>query len=296
MSKGFTSFKGRTAVITGAASGIGRALAEQLWTEGCNLALVDVDNAGLNAVSDALRKTRNSGSLTMHITDVADRQSMQALPAAIAAAHGEIQLLFNNAGIGYEAAFPQTSLETWDRVLGVNLWGVIHGCHFFLPYLARTKHAHIVNISSLFGIIGMPGQTAYSASKYAVRGLSESLREELHATTVGLTLVHPSSVATNIMKASDGDDPELLAHLSKWYDKNAMAPEIAAAKIIRAVKKGHPRLLISPESYLADYIKRLMPVAGNKLTCDLIISVLGLEHMRDKRSDQWRREMGLGSE
>jgi short-subunit dehydrogenase len=176
-------------------------------------------------------------------------------------------------------------------VLGVNLWGVIHGCHFFMPHLAKADRGHIVIPSSMFGLVGMPGQTAYCASKYALRGLSESLWEELRTTTVGLTLVHPGSVATNIMKTSDGDDPELMAHLARWYEQNALAPREAAEQILAAVQKGRARLLISPEAYLADYVKRLLPVTGNKWICDLVIRTLDLEHMRDKRNEQWQQTM-----
>jgi NAD(P)-dependent dehydrogenase (short-subunit alcohol dehydrogenase family) len=291
MLKRITSFEGRTAVITGAAGGIGRALSRLLWGKGCRLALVDVDSVALEALAIGLCETRRGSELSLHTADVSNRDAMRALPAEVVAAHGHVNLLVNNAGIGYEGAFQQTSLETWDRVLGINLLGMIHGCHFFLPYLARADTAHIVNMSSLFGFVGMPGQSAYCTSKYAVRGFSESLREELITTNIGLTLVHPGSVATNIILASDGDDPELMEHLAKWYAKNAMAPQVAAERILEAVQKGHPRLLIGTESYLADYLKRLLPVTGNKLFCDLVIRTLGLEHMREKRREQWRQTM-----
>ncbi len=291
MSKGLRHFEGRTAVITGAASGIGRELARLLWDRGCGLALVDLDTEGLGALAADLGAGQGGPRISVHTTDVADRAAMRALPAEVIAEHGQVNLLVNNAGIGYEGAFPQTSLETWDQVLGVNLWGVIHGCHVFMPHLARADQGHIVNMSSLFGIVGMPGQTAYSASKFAVRGLSEALWEELRSTTVGLTLVHPGSVATNIMQTSDGDDPELMAYLAAWYEQNAMAPRIAAQRILGAIQKGKPRLLVAREAYLADYIKRLLPVAGNKMVCDLAIRVLGLEHMRAKRSGQWQETM-----
>lgn len=285
------NLQGRTAVITGAASGIGRELAVLLWEQGCGLALVDLDEGGLEAIADQLQSNGAGPRVSLHKADVAERTRMQALPEEVMAAHGQVNLLFNNAGIGYEGAFPQTSLETWDHVLGVNLWGVIHGCHFFMPHLAKADTAHIVNMSSLFGVVGMPGQSAYSASKFAVRGLSESLWEELRTTHVGLTLVHPGSVATNIMQTSDGDDPELMAYLANWYDKNAMAPKAAAERILKAVQKGQRRLMIAPEAYVADYVKRMLPVAGNKLVSDVVIRALGLQHMRDKRSAQWQKTM-----
>ena len=287
MSKGIEQLRGKVAVITGAASGIGRALAEGLAVKGCNLALVDVDQAGL----DALQAQLSGVDVTTHIADVSDRARMRALAEEVAAAHPAIHILINNAGIGYEAAFPQTGLDAWDTVLGVNLWGVIHGCHFFMPHLAKVPRAHIVNLSSLFGIVGMAGQTAYCTSKFAVRGLSESLWEELRTTTIGLTVVHPGSVATNIMKTSDGDDPELLERVSTWFEKNAIPPERAAAQIIKAIEKGKPRLMVTKEAVFADVVKRLLPVGGNKFIGDAVIREIGLEDMRAKRKTQWQETM-----
>ena len=136
---------------------------------------------------------------------------MQELAGEVVAAHGAVHVLINNAGIGHEAAFPQTSLDDWERIVDVNLWGVIYGCHFFMPHLAKVDRAHIVNVSSLFGIVAMPGQSAYCATKFAVRGLSESLWEELRATSVGLTVVHPAAVATDIMKTRQRRRPRASA-------------------------------------------------------------------------------------
>jgi NAD(P)-dependent dehydrogenase (short-subunit alcohol dehydrogenase family) len=288
MSHGIPDIDGRTAVITGAASGIGRQVALQLSALGANLALVDVDEAGLAKLSAELRTDRR---VSQHLADVSNRERMATLAPEVAAEHDQLHILLNNAGIGYEAAFPQTPLDAFDRVLGINLWGVIHGCHFFMPYLAKADWAHIVNMSSLFGFVGMPGQTAYCASKYAVRGFSEALWEELRTTRVGLTVVHPGGVATNVMKASDGDDPELLAHLAGWYEANAYPPAKAAGHIITAIQKGRRRLLITPEAYLADVVTRLMPVWGNKAVGDVFIRVLKLEHMREVRKTQWERTM-----
>ncbi len=287
MSKGIQDLNGKLAVVTGAASGIGRALSIGLAAKGCNLALVDMDQAGL----EALRAQIEGVQVTTHIADVGDRERMKVLADQVAAAHDGIHLLINNAGIGYEAAFPQTSLEAWDKVMGVNLWGVIHGCHFFMPHLAKVPRAHIVNLSSLFGVIGMAGQTAYCTSKFAVRGLSESLWEELRDTNIGLTVVHPGGVATNIMKRSEGDDPELLKRISSWFERNAIPPERAAAQIIGAIQSGKPRLMITKEAVFGDLVKRVFPVFGNKLMGDAVIKSIGLEDMRAKRLIQWKETM-----
>lgn len=289
--KGIPRLRGKVAVITGAASGIGRALAIGLHAKGCHLALVDLDREGLSRLQIVLSEAGNQAAVTTHAADVSDRSRMSALAQEVADAHGEVHLLINNAGIGHEAAFPQTSLDDWDRIMGVNLWGVIYGCHYFMPYLAKVERAHIVNLSSLLGIIGMPGQSAYCTTKFAVRGLSESLWEELRATSIGLTVVHPGAVATNIMKTAQGDDPDLLRRLTSWYEQHAVPSERAAAQIIKAVEKGTPRVLITPEGTFGDFLKRLMPVTGNKLMTDAAIRTVGVEDMRAKRLAQWRETM-----
>jgi NAD(P)-dependent dehydrogenase (short-subunit alcohol dehydrogenase family) len=293
--KGIRQLSGRVAVITGAASGIGRALAFGLWEKGCHLGLVDLDEEGLADLQLELSGSARHQAVTTHVANVGDRVRMRDLAREVVEAHGAVHLLINNAGIGYEAAFPQTSLDDWDRIVDVNLWGVIYGCHFFMPHLAKADRSHIVNMSSLFGIVAMAGQTAYSTTKFAVRGFSESLAEELQATTVGLTVVHPGAVATNIMKRTRGDDPELLQRLVHWYERHAMSPARVAAQIIRAVEKGTPRLLITPEAFFGDLLKRLMPVAGNTLFVDAVIRVLGVEDMRAKRIKQWRETMVEGA-
>jgi short-subunit dehydrogenase len=292
--KGIPGLTGKVAVVTGAANGIGRALAQGLFTKGCRLALVDLDRDGLTRLQQELGAAGGSQTVTTHVVDVGDRERMRELAREVAGAHGAVHLLINNAGVGYEAAFPQTGLEEWDRIVSVNLWGVIHACHFFLPHLAKVDRAHIVNMSSLFGIVAMPGQTAYSTTKFAVRGFSESLAEELRATTVGLTVVHPGAVATGIMKRTRGDDPELLQRLVTWYERNAMAPDLVAAKIIRAIETGSPRVVVTPEAFFGDFLKRLLPVSGNKIFVDFVIRVLGVEHMRAKRIQQWRETMVEG--
>ena len=288
---GIRELNGKVAVVTGAASGIGRALALGLRQKCCHLALVDSDHDGLTRLHAELVGSGRAQVVTTHVADVGERARMRELAREVVEAHGAVHVLINSAGIAHEAAFPQTRLDDWDRIINVNLMGVIHGCHFFMPHLAKVDRAHIVNLSSLLGIVAMAGQTAYGATKFAVRGLSEALWEELRATSVGLTLVHPGAVATNMMKRSSGDDPELLQRLTRWYERHAMPPERVAARIIRAVEKGTPRLLIAPEVFLGDFLRRLMPVAGNKLMVDAIIRLLGVEDMRAKRIQRWHETM-----
>ena len=291
MGKGIRQLDGKVAVITGAASGIGRALAFVLRKKGCHLALVDLDANGFDALGRDLRAAYPTGNLSLHALNVADKDHMKALAYEVAEAHGGVHLLINNAGVAYEGSFPQTGLDNWERVMGVNLWGVIYGCHYFMPYLAKVERAHIVNLSSLLGIVGMAGQTVYCTTKFAVRGFSEALWEELRTTEIGLTVVYPGSVATNIMKTADGDDPQLMRRLSDWYEQNAISPHRVAAQIVAAVEKGKPRLLITREVVFADCVKRLLPVVGNRIIGDIVIRVLGLEDMREKRKLRWQQTM-----
>jgi short-subunit dehydrogenase len=289
--KGIRELNGKVAVVTGAASGIGRALALGLWGKGCHLGLIDFDEDGLRRLRLELAELGRHQTITTHVADVADRARMSEVASEVVEAHDAVHVLINNAGIGHEAAFPQTSLDDWDRVVGTNLWGVIHGCHFFMPHLAKSGRAHIVNVSSLFGIVAMPGQTAYCATKFAVRGLSESLGEELRTTSVGLTHVHAGAVATNIMKSAKGDDPEVMERLVRWFERKGMPPERVAGRIIGAIEKGTPRLLISPEVVLGDLLKRLAPNRGDKVIGDAAIRMIGMEDIRARRIRQWQETM-----
>lgn len=254
---------GRVAVVTGAASGIGRATSELLARRGCALALVDVNAKGLVEVADAIRA--GGGAASLHEVDVADREQMRALPEAVLAEHGAVHLLVNNAGVSVGAEFSDHSLEDFDWVVGVNFWGVVHGCKFFLPHLLEQEEAHIVNISSLFGIVGFPSQSSYSATKFAVRGFSESLSAELAASGVGVTVVHPGAIRTNIMRDSRVYDEVLRRRSQEIFDSRGLEPEVAAARIVRAVERGRLRLLIAREARLGDWLKRLFPALTERI-------------------------------
>lgn len=160
-----------------------------------------------------------------------------------------------------------------------------------MPHLAKVERAHIVNLSSFLGIVALPGQSAYCTTKFAVRGLSESLWEELRATSIGLTVVHPGAVATNIMARAGGDDPELLERISQWFERRAVSPERVSARIIRAIERGTPRVLIAPEAAFGDALKRLAPVVGNRLVDGAVVQVLRLKDLRAKRAAQWHKTM-----
>ena len=289
--KGIPDLTGKVAVVTGAANGIGRALAIDLRRKGCRLALVDIDGEGLARLHQDLAPPGRGDAVSTHIADVSDRQRMRELTDEVVSAHGAVHVLVNNAGVAYEGAFAHTPLDDWDYVIGVNLWGVIHGCHFFMRHLAKADRAHIVNVSSLLGIAAIGGQSAYAATKFAVRGLSEALWEELRPTTVGLTVVHPGAVATGILRRARGEDPELLQRLDRWYERHAIRADRVSAQIIRAIEKGTPRLLIGPETRFADGVKRLMPVWGNTLVTDIAIRTFDVEDVRARRIARWRATM-----
>ena len=252
---------GRTAVVTGAGSGIGRALARALAAEGCRLALVDLDPAGL----EETRALLPGVPVSTHVANVADRARMAELPAEIEAVHGAIHLLFNNAGVTINAPFGETSLAQLELLVGVNLWGVLYGCHFFLPALKRAGEGHVVNTSSMAAFMGLPNQAGYSATKAAVKALSESLRVELAPHGIGVTSIHPGAIRTNILKAAvrHGSDAAQTARLEALVNRFGMAPEKLAARVVRAVKHDRMRVRVGIDAHLVEWAKRLLPVAAH---------------------------------
>ena len=260
----------RVAVVTGAASGIGRATARALSAAGCRLALVDVQEAPLLALAAELP------GASAHRVDVADREAMAGLPAQVLAHHGAVHVLVNNAGVTVARPFTAHSLEDWDWVLGVNLRGVVHGCHFFLPHLLQAEEAHIVNLSSLFGIVAVPGQAAYCTSKFAVRGLTETLWEELADTRVGVTVVHPGGINTGIVANARGDDEEQMARLRRFFEKATQPPERVAQAIVRAILRGERRVRVTREAVVGDWLKRVLPELGNQVAVRVMSRAMGL--------------------
>ena len=188
--------EGRTAIITGAAGGIGRALAVSLARRGCHLALADIDEAGLVGTAGLARGVR----LSLHRLDVADRHAVAGFPALVAAEHPGVALLFNNAGVALGGTFEQISEEDFEWLFEINFWGVVRMTRAFLPLLRASGDARVVNLSSVFGLVAPPEQVAYAAGKFAVRGFSEGLRHELEGTGVGVTVVHTGGVATSISR------------------------------------------------------------------------------------------------
>jgi NAD(P)-dependent dehydrogenase (short-subunit alcohol dehydrogenase family) len=256
----------RIALVTGAASGIGRATSELLARKGAHLVLVDLDAEGL---AETGRRVRGAGrKASEHVLDVSDKAGMQALAREVEQSHGVVHVLVNNAGVSVGATFEQHSLEDFEWLMGINFWGVVYGCKFFLPLLRRAEEAQIVNISSVFGIMGMPLQASYCASKFAVRGLSETLRAELADTPIGVTSVHPGGIATNIVRRARFTEPHGFEGLHQRAVKafeRMLSPDKAAEVIVRGIEKNSARVLITREAYLIDAAKRLMPVWAGEL-------------------------------
>jgi NAD(P)-dependent dehydrogenase (short-subunit alcohol dehydrogenase family) len=260
---------GRTAVVTGAASGIGRGTALALARRGCDLALADLNEEGL--AETATLAGDHGVTISRHRLDVASREAVAALPEAVLAAHGRADLLFNNAGVAIGGTFDQVAEEDFDWLMEINFFGVVRMTRAFLPLLRSSGQARIVNVSSIFGIIAPPGQTAYSASKFAVRAFSESLRRELEAegAKIGVTVVHPGGVATSIAKNARPprgvNDIDLEAQKER-FDKFLRMPPVKAGEIIVAgVEKERSRIIVGNDARFMALVERLAPVSYWKL-------------------------------
>lgn len=257
----------RVAVVTGAASGIGLGISEALAQRGWHLALVDQDAAGLRETVDRL--TGAGRTVSSHATDVSDRAQMESLPEAILRSHGRVHLLVNNAGVSLAGPLAQLSLDDIEWIVGTNFWGVVYGCKLFLPYLAREEEAHIVNIVSDFGLIGLPTKSAYCATKFAVRGFSEAVRAELHGTRIGLTCVYPGPVHTNMMRNARAWDDAKKAAEARFLEERGIPMEKVVSRILRGIERNAARVLIGRETRAIDLMKRLCPDRTDALVARL---------------------------
>ena len=258
-------FRDRVAVITGAASGLGRSLALQLYTAGARLALCDVNMPGLE---ETVRLAGGTGSRTsQHCVDVADRDRMSEFAAKVLSRHGRVDVLVNNAGVSLlPTLFDEIPDRQFDQVLSVNMWGVYNGILTFLPHLRSRPEASIVNVSSLAGLVGLYGYSAYSMSKFAVRGLSEALQSELAGSGVTVLIVYPGGVKTNIIKNAPNlaDDRRETAHAS--FTKSALLnSDEAARRILLAVQKRKSRLILGTDAKVVYAIRVLFPHSYPKM-------------------------------
>ncbi len=244
------------AVVTGASSGIGRALAKQLDAEGYSLVLCDVNEPGLRETQGLLE--RGSQRVTL---DVSNRAAVQAMAAEVIATHGRIDLVINNAGVTVDATIAEVSLEDFEWLFGINFWGVVYGTKAFLPKMIEQRSGTIVNISSVFGIIGFPRQGTYNASKFAVRGFTESLWCELEGTGVTAVSVHPGGIKTNIARdARMTGTAAAKEKLAEDFHRVARTtPEQAAEVILRGVYDKKRRVMVGADAHLIQLMSRLLP-------------------------------------
>lgn len=255
------SLDDKVVVITGAGSGIGRALAVNAAGRGAHVAVSDVNEAGL-AETVELVKAAGARAVRSDTLDVAKREEIVGYAEAVADQFGRVNVVVNNAGVSMTGNFANMTYEQMEWIVDINFWGVVNGTKEFLPHLIASGDGHVVNISSLFGLISMPGQTLYNSTKYAVRGFTEALREEMliGKHKVGVTAVHPGGIKTGIVRngrVTDGDDLEALA---KLFDKKLArtSPEDAAAAIVKAVLRNQPRLLIGADAHALHQIGKLL--------------------------------------
>lgn len=254
---------GRVAAVTGAASGIGAALADELARRGTHLALADVDATGL---ADTVGRCEGRGvKVTSRVLDVADRDAVFAWADEVVADHGRVHLVVNNAGVALGATVEGMSYDDFEWLMNINFWGVVHGTKAFLPHLKAAGEGHVVNLSSVFGLISVPSQSAYNAAKFGVRGFTDALRMELELEGCGVscTTVHPGGIRTNIARnarvdpsstALSGTSDELGAN----FDRVARtSPQQAARRILAAVEADRRRLLIGPDAVVIDLLSRL---------------------------------------
>ena len=255
-------YAGATAVVTGAASGIGRALAVELASRGANLALSDVNDAGLaETVSTCERATSGSSKARGYHLDVADRHAFLAHADEAVSEFGRVDMVFNNAGVSVTATVEEITWEDFDWLMGINFWGVVHGSKAFLPHLISSGDGYLVNVSSIFGFIGVPTQSSYNAAKFAVRGFTEALREEMvmDRRPVTVCCVHPGGIRTNIARNGRTSRLDEKEQMAADFDRLARtSPEKAARTILRGVERRRPRIFIGADAYAIAGMERLL--------------------------------------
>jgi short-subunit dehydrogenase len=260
-----TAIKGAAAAVTGAAGGIGRALALELAARGCDLALADRDEAGLKAVEAEITRA-HVRKVSVHRVDVGEPAQVADFAQAATMAHPGLNIVINNAGVALIGQFKEIDQAQMDWLFDVNFWGVVHSTRAFLPHLSRQREAHIVNLSSVFGIVAPPGQSAYAASKFAVRGFSESLRHELQTdnSPVRLSVVHPGGISTNIARnarTASGitDNTVRPQSIDRFEAMTRTSPAVAALRIVEGIEKNQLRILIGNDARFIDLIQRFRP-------------------------------------
>ena len=277
------TFKDKVAVVTGAGSGMGRYLSVLLAKDGADVVVCDVNQETLNETVEMLRKY--NVSVSSHVLDVADKEAIEALPQKVIDQHGKVDLVFNNAGVSTGKHFKDMEEENWDWVMDINLHGVINSTRAFIPHMIDRPEAAIVNTSSIFGMVAVPGQTVYHATKFAVRGFTESLALEMAQTNENLQIhcVHPGHVGTNIVANSRMDEEDLqtdeeggssiftrerpttVEEMADSFREGGMHPSKAAQIILKGVKKNKRRIFIGLDSKLLELSQRIFPNKYHRL-------------------------------
>ena len=263
------SFSEKIAVVTGAGSGIGRALAIELAHQGCVLALSDINDASLQVTKQSILDEISNARVHLQVLDVSDRQAMLDYAAVVQAEFGGINVVINNAGVALSSAAGDTKREDFEWLMNINFWGVINGCEAFLPFLKQAADAHIVNISSVFGMIAIPRQSSYNAAKFAVRGYTEALRQEMGMKHkhIFVSCVHPGGIITDIARNARVSDDEDVTELAASFDKLAQTTPQKAAKIIVAgIKKNKPRIMVGWDAHVIHILYRLLGIHYISLT------------------------------
>ncbi|UCF46186.1 MAG: SDR family oxidoreductase [Myxococcales bacterium] len=266
------SFENKVAAITGAGSGIGRGLALELGRRKCHLALSDIDDQGLQETVD--RASRLGVRVTTNKVDVADREAVYAWADEVVDDHGKVNLVFNNAGVALASTVEAMSYEDFEWLMNINFWGVVYGTKAFLPHLKASGDGHLVTISSVFGLAGIPSQSAYNSAKFAVRGFTESLRQELDMMDCGVsaTSVHPGGVKTGIARSSRIDSSvrdlgiDDIGGREKFEKTFITSADKAARVILEGVRRNRRRVLIGPDARVFDWAVRLLPSAYQRIS------------------------------
>jgi NAD(P)-dependent dehydrogenase (short-subunit alcohol dehydrogenase family) len=285
-----TNLSGKTALVTGAASGIGRATAVAFARRGANLVICDVNEAGLAETAETIR--RLGRDVLSRRVDVASRAAVAELADAVHARVSAVDILMNNAGVGLGGGTLHTSLDDWDWIIGINIRGVVHGCHYFVPAMVkRGQGGHVVNVSSAAGYLASEALAAYSTTKFAVLGLSEALRDELAQHGIGVTAICPGLINTPITQTSPLRGPDATAeareYMVEMYRRRNYTAERVAEGVLRAIQRNRAVAPISPEAWVGYYMKRLAP--------GLVARLNRLMANRTRRAVEQRRAAGTTS-
>lgn len=252
-------YHGKVAVVTGAAAGMGRSLAVLLSEAGAQVAICDVDADGL-AITVELCRVAGARPFAA-VVNVAERSAMNDFAADVKFEFGRVEYVFNNAGIAFMGVVERTDDKDFERVMDVDFWGVYNGTKAFLPYLIESGEGHIVNTSSVFGLLAVPSQSAYNAAKFAVRGFTEALRQEmlLSGHNLKVSCVHPGGIRTDVARNAASADGEIDPKLVALFDRIAItSSDVAARSILRGAAKGKPKILVGVDAHLMDLTVRLL--------------------------------------